>query len=73
MKYEKLYVKISEFKSYDEINILFEELLIEYPRTTENNENLFNVIIGPIENENANKILSSFISKGYKKVEIIIK
>ena len=73
VKDEKLYIKISEFKSYDEINILFEELLMEYPRTTENNDNLFNVIIGPIENENANKILSSFISRGYKKAEIIIK
>ena len=73
VKKEKLYVKVQNFKSYEEIDKLLKDLEINYERTTENNDNLFNVLFGPIEKENANKIVSSFISKGYKNVEIIVK
>ena len=32
----------------------------------------YKLIIGPIENETANKLVSTFISKGYKENEIIL-
>ena len=73
VKEEKLYIKIINFQSYEEISKILNELKVYYERTIENNDNLFDVLIGPIENENANKIVSSFISKGYKNVEIIVK
>ncbi|PPR44315.1 MAG: Rare lipoprotein A [Alphaproteobacteria bacterium MarineAlpha5_Bin8] len=73
VKEEKLYIKITNFQSYEEISKILNELKVYYERTIENNDNLFDVLIGPIENENANKIVSSFISKGYKNVEIIVK
>ena len=41
--------------------------------TTERNESKLNLIIGPINNDEANKLVSTFIMKGYKQTEIIIK
>ena len=35
-------------------------------------EDLYNIVIGPLENEEANNLVLSFISKGYKKTEIIL-
>ena len=33
----------------------------------------YKLIIGPIDNQVANKLVSTFISKGYKENELIIK
>ena len=35
-------------------------------------ESQYNLILGPIKNEEADKLVSSFIMKGYKKTEIIL-
>ena len=40
--------------------------------TVNKEESYYNLIIGPLMNEEANKLVSSFIMKGYKKTEIII-
>ena len=32
----------------------------------------YSILLGPIENIDANKLVSSFISKGYNKTEIIL-
>ena len=38
----------------------------------EKNNSKYDVIIGPLENIEANNLVSYFISKGYKETEILI-
>ena len=40
--------------------------------TSEKNNSKYDVIIGPLENTEANNLVSYFISKGYKETEILI-
>ena len=40
--------------------------------TSEKNNSKYDVIIGPLENTEANNLVSYFISKGYKENEILI-
>ena len=68
-----LFLKIYNFKDFEDIQIILKELNIEMEYTSEKIDSSFNLIIGPINNEDANKLVSSFISKGYKKTEIILK
>ena len=68
-----LYIKIYNFKSYEEIQKILSEINISIKTTTERNESKLNLIIGPINNDEANKLVSTFIMKGYKQTEIIIK
>ena len=68
-----MYLKIYGFKSYDDAKKIVNEMEILQKMTTENDGNNYNMIIGPMENIEANKLVSSFISKGYKKTEIIFK
>jgi len=44
----------------------------EYKITTEKDGNMYSIIVGPVENIEANKLVSSFIAKGYKKTKIIL-
>ena len=68
-----LYLKVYGFKSYDEAFEIINILDILFKTTTQNEGNNYSIILGPIENNEVNKLVSSFISKGYKKTEIIIK
>ena len=68
-----LYIKIFNFKSYQEIQKVLEDLNLTINSTTERKNSKYNLIIGPIKNEEADKLVSSFIMKGYKKTEIILK
>ena len=49
-------------------------LLMDLPHkfTTQNEGNIYSLIIGPLENLEANNLVLSFISKGYKKTEFIL-
>ena len=67
-----LYIKVYGFKTYAEITDITKEFNINFNITTENKDNKFNILIGPIANEDANNLVSSFISKGYKKTEIVL-
>ena len=69
----KLYLKVSGFESYDSIKISINEFDENLKYTSEKNSNLYDLIIGPIENTLANKLVSHFISKGYKETEILLK
>ena len=69
----KLYLKVSGFESYDSIKVSINEFDENLKYTSEKNSNLYNLIIGPIENTLANKLVSHFISKGYKETEILLK
>ena len=68
-----LYIKIYHFKSYEEIKNILNEIDTSLKTTTERIDSEFNLIIGPINNNEANKLVSTFIMKGYKQTEIIIK
>ena len=65
--------------SINDLNIILNEaskiidaLNIKLKITTQNEGENYSILLGPIENNDANKLDSSFISKGYKKTEIII-
>ena len=70
---QDLFVKIYGFKSYNETKKIIDSLNIKFNITTQNEGESYSVIIGPIENIDANKLVSSFISKGYKNTEILLK
>ena len=69
---QDLFVKVYGFKSYNETKKIIDSLNIKFNITTQNEGESYSVIIGPIENIDANKLVSSFISKGYKNTEIIL-
>ena len=69
---QNLYLKVYGFNSYDEANKILSTLNIEFKTTTQNEGDNYSILLGPIENIDANKLVSSFISKGYNKTEIIL-
>jgi len=70
---QDLFVKVYGFESYNETKNIIDLLNIKFNITTQNEGESYSVIIGPIENIDANKLVSSFISKGYKNTEILLK
>ena len=68
-----LYLHINNFKNYKEIQKIINEIQLTEKYTSENIGTSYKLIIGPIENDIANKLVSTFISKGYKENEIIFK
>ena len=68
----ELYLHINNFKNYAEIQKIIKEIDLNEKYTSENMGTFYKLIIGPIENETANKLVSTFISKGYKENEIIL-
>ena len=70
---QDLFVKVYGFESYNEAKNIIDLLNINFNTTTQNEGDSYSVIIGPIENIDANKLVSSFITKGYKNTEIILK
>ena len=70
---QDLYIKVHGFESYDEAKYIINTLNINFNTTTQNEGNSYSILLGPIENIEANKLVSSFISKGYKNTEIILK
>ena len=69
----ELYLKIYNFKNYEEIKSILTELELNINNTSESVGDSYNLILGPINNEEGNNLVSSFITKGYKKTEFIIK
>ena len=68
-----LFIKVYEFETYNEIKQIVIDLDKSLKYTVERNNSLYNLILGPIKNEEADKLVSYFVSKGYKKTEIILK
>jgi len=68
----ELYLHVSNFKNYDEIQKIVKEIDLKEKYTSENMGSFYKLIIGPIENETANKLVSTFILKGYKENQIIL-
>ena len=68
-----LFLYINNFKNYQEIQKIVKEIKLIEKYTSENMGTFYRLIIGPIENETANKLVSTFIDKGYKENEVIFK
>ena len=68
----ELYLHVSNFKNYDEIQKIVKEIALKEKYTSENMGSFYKLIIGPMENETANKLVSTFISKGYKDSKLIL-
>ena len=67
-----LYLHINNFKNYQEIQKIINEIQLTEKYTSENMGTYYKLKIGPIENDIANKLVSTFIRKGYKENEIIL-
>ncbi len=67
-----LYLKISGFESYKNIQTVINDYDKNFKYTSEKNNSKYDLIIGPIENTEANNLVSYFITKGYKDTEIFI-
>ena len=67
-----LYLHVNNFKNYQEIKNIVNEINLSDKYTSENIGNIYKLIIGPIDNKTADKLLSTFISKGYKESKLIL-
>ena len=67
-----LYLHVNNFKNYQEIKNIVNEINLSDKYTSENIGNFYKLIIGPIDNKTADKLLSTFISKGYKGSKLIL-
>ena len=67
-----LYLHVNNFKNYQEIKNIVNEINLSDKYTSENIGNIYKLIIGPIDNKIADKLLSTFISKGYKDSKLIL-
>jgi len=69
---EDFLLKVYEFQSYNEAKSIFTEFNLKYKFVIQKEEELYSLIVGPLNNDEANKLVLSFISKGYKKTEFIL-
>ena len=67
-----LYLHVNNFKNYQEIKNIVNEINLSDKYTSENIGNFYKLIVGPIDNKTADKLLSTFISKGYKETKLIL-
>ena len=67
-----LYLHVNNFKNYQEIKNIVNEINLSDKYTSENIGNFFKLIIGPIDNKTGDKLLSTFIRKGYKESQLIL-
>ena len=68
-----LFLHVNKFKNYEEIQNIANEINLVEKYTSVNTGSFYKLIIGPIDNEIANKLVSTFISKGYMENELIVK
>ncbi len=67
-----LYLHVNNFQNYQEIQNIVKEINLSEKYTSENKGDFYQLIIGPIDNLIANKLVSTFISKGYKDNQLIL-
>ncbi|MDC0037671.1 septal ring lytic transglycosylase RlpA family protein [Alphaproteobacteria bacterium] len=65
-------LKVYEFQSYNEAKSIFTQLNLNYKFVIQKDDKLYSLIVGPLNNDEANKLVLSFISKGYKKTEFLL-
>ena len=54
------FLKVYDFKSYNEAKRVFEELKLSHKFSTENDQDTYSLIIGPVNNIEANNLVLSF-------------
>ena len=69
---KELFLKVYGFDNYDNIKNIISDLILDYKFTSQYEESDYSVIIGPLDNLEANNLVLSFISKGYKRTEFIM-
>jgi len=67
-----LYLHVNNLKNYQEIKNIVNEINLSDKYTSENIGDFYKLIVGPIDNKTADKLLSTFISKGYKESKLIL-
>jgi len=67
-----LFLIVKNFDSYQEIQSIIADLDIESNFTSESIGSKYNLILGPISNTSGNKLVSTFILKGYKDIKLIL-
>ena len=67
-----LYLHVNNFKNYQEIKNIVMDINLSDKYTSENTDNFYRLIIGPIDNKTGHKLLSTFIGKGYKESKLIL-
>ncbi len=67
-----LFLKIFKFNNYQDIKSAMDSLNPDLKYTSDKNGIYFDLIIGPVNKNEINKLVSYFISKGYKETKIIL-
>ena len=68
----KLFLKVFNFNNYADIQSIILSMPMNIKHTSEKNNQNYDLILGPIEKNEINNLVSYFISKGYKETQIII-
>ena len=68
----QLFLKISNFNNYADIQSITKTISSNIKYTSEKNGPTYDLILGPLIKTEINKLVSYFISKGYKETEIIL-
>ncbi len=67
-----LYLKVLNLDNYKDIQFLMENYVSDLKYTSEKNGSKYDIVIGPVSNNEINNLVSYFISKGYKETKIIL-
>ena len=68
----ELYLHVNNFTNFKDIQNIVKEIDLLEKYTSQNMGTSYQLIIGPIDNQVANKLVLTFISKGYKENELIL-
>ena len=69
---QDLYLKVYGFSSYIEVKKMISELGIDYKYLIQKEGNNYRLLLGPLENTDVNNLVTTFISRGYKKNDIFL-
>ena len=69
---QDLYLKVYGFSSYIEVKKVISDLGIDYKFLTQKEGKDYSLLLGPLENKDVNNLVTTFISRGYKKNDIIL-
>ncbi len=68
----KLFLKVYNFNNYADIQSIILSMPMNIKHTSEKNNQNYDLILGPIEKNEINNLVSYFISKGYKETKILL-
>ena len=68
-----LFLSIYKFQNYEDIQLVMKNFNNGISYTSEKNGQYYDLTLGPLDKSEINKLVSYFISKGYKETKIFIK